>query len=206
MIIVSGFGRCGTSLVMQMLAAAGISCCGKYPAFEDDFVMRGAASAVWQDYVGPRAVKVIYPAALLPDAALPARGIWLDRDCREQARSQVKFIGVNHVIANKRAAVRAFSRRLLADRPGALRALGKTCAIGYRVLSFEDIILDSRGAAAKIAAWVGLPGEAVPAMSEVVRFRSPRCYNGLMEIELMESTLSGCAPGSVALAAAEGKE
>ena len=186
MIIVSGFGRCGTSMVMQMLAAAGVLCCGRYPAFEDDFVMRGAASAAWENYIGSRAVKVLGPATALPNAPLPARGIWLDRDPREQARSQVKFISVGHAITNKRAAVRSLARSLLTDRPAALKAMAKTCAVGYRVLRFEDIIGDPRAAATDIAAWLGLPEEAASAMAAVVRLRSPRCYEGMMEAELME--------------------
>jgi hypothetical protein len=35
-IVVAGLGRCGTSLVMQMLAAAGLPCVGSFPDFEDD--------------------------------------------------------------------------------------------------------------------------------------------------------------------------
>ena len=35
-VIVSGLGRCGTSLVMQMLAAGGIDCYGPFPAYEPE--------------------------------------------------------------------------------------------------------------------------------------------------------------------------
>lgn len=33
-IFVSGLGRCGSSMTMQMLDAAGIPCIGDYPAYE----------------------------------------------------------------------------------------------------------------------------------------------------------------------------
>ena len=33
-LLVAGLGRCGTSLMMQMLAAAGLPCVGEFPAYE----------------------------------------------------------------------------------------------------------------------------------------------------------------------------
>ena len=45
-LLICGHGRCGSSLVMQMLAAGGVKCAGKYPDFEPDEVIPARFSAV----------------------------------------------------------------------------------------------------------------------------------------------------------------
>lgn len=83
---IAGFGRCGTSLVLQGLAAGGMPCIGEPPSFEENLedVARALPNVYgyafkWLDPRGP-----FYGSG---DVDV----VWLDRDLREQARSQLKF-------------------------------------------------------------------------------------------------------------------
>ena len=174
-IVVSGFGRCGSSLVMQMLHAGGVPCLGQYPAFE------GRAA------VAPgQAVKILDPHREAP-APYPipplARVIWLDRDAREQAASHAKFVALTMGLHYDREHRRRLVAMLRADRPHALRAIGKRPLL---LLSFEGLLASPGTQAARLAAFVGSPLFDVAAAVRQVQRRSPRCAEGLaMELGLM---------------------
>jgi hypothetical protein len=79
--------------------------------------------------------------------------IWLDRDPREQAKSQLKFVSMvaGVPIENPRAAAKHMERSLRADRPRALNSLPS----GPRLLtSFELAIRDPELFATQIADFV----------------------------------------------------
>ncbi len=94
-LLVCGLGRCGTSLCMSMLEAGGVPVCGKYPAYEDDCILRDQISAgeILFLYAG-KAVKWLDPK-LHPRDHLQGMAaiIWLSRDPKEQAKSQLKMMG-----------------------------------------------------------------------------------------------------------------
>src|SRR5690242_18079420 len=112
-IIVSGLGRCGTSLVMQMLDAGGIPCHGPFPAYEPDDV--GVGRDLAKLLAIPKAFKMIDPHR---DALFPSmqgvRVIWIDRDFEEQARSQVKMVETfgGFKVPRRRQTIRAFQCQL----------------------------------------------------------------------------------------------
>ncbi|MHB8286386.1 MAG: hypothetical protein ACYDD1_17175 [Caulobacteraceae bacterium] len=63
-IIVSGLGRCGSSLTMQMLNAAGVHCVGSFPSFEGpecEAFQEGFITAERWAAVAGRAVKLLDP-------------------------------------------------------------------------------------------------------------------------------------------------
>jgi hypothetical protein len=173
-IVVSGFGRCGTSLVMQMLAAGGVPCLGRFPSYESS------------EAVGPgQAVKILDPQRAVPiPYAIPttARVIWIDRDIKEQAASLAKFIAALSMLPVGRDERRRLAHSLRSDRPHALRALGSRQTL---MLSFEGLLSSPTTQADRILRFVGGSFDAAVAARQV-RQRSPKCATGLdMELALM---------------------
>lgn len=174
-IVVSGFGRCGSSLVMQMLAAGGVRCLGNAPAYESF------------DRVEPgQAIKILDPQHddPIPYAVPPgARVIWVDRDVEEQAASHAKFTEALMGMKYSREARRRLVAALRSDRPRAMRAIG---ARPLLVLTFEALLARPEEQAERIAAFIGGGFESAAAAGQI-RPRHPRCAPGLdMEIALMQ--------------------
>ena len=89
--IVSGFGRCGSSLVMQMLEAGGMPCSGEYPAFEDEAGNLLLADMLSLDYMQTlegKAVKLLDPHRGKIPKGPEYHVLGCSRDYGEQARSQ----------------------------------------------------------------------------------------------------------------------
>lgn len=182
-ILVCGFGRCGSSCVMQMLEAGGFPVTGKWPAFEDGISLKESGALRWQAKASGKAVKFLDPLNHKLPLGVKFRAIWLDRDPTEQAASQMKFLAASFGVKNTRRMRLAMKASLKHDRTGALRMLAHHCQ-EILVMSFEDILRDQPGAARKIAALVDSPVNQT-AMAMAVRHRSPKCLPGLMEIELL---------------------
>lgn len=137
LVLVSGLGRCGTSLMMQMLAAGGWPVYGPdestFPAFEHPVNTRG-------DHVpaGPGILKWLDPHSFPPPPF--SRAIFLVRDLREQARSQVKL--AEHMTAGLPAFtpenVPALARYMREEELAARAALRRRGPV--LVVRFEDLI------------------------------------------------------------------
>ena len=178
-LLVCGFGRCGSSLVMQMLAAGGMPVAGEWPAFEDEVASPSNPARDWAGAAG-KAVKVIDPFRIrLPEGRCPA--IWLDRDRREQARSQAKFAATMMGLRFGRSGERKLQSSYLSDRPKAMAALSGR---SIECMQFEDVLRDPRGAAATLARISGRTLDEV-AMARVVRPRVPTCYPTMLEFEMI---------------------
>lgn len=141
-IVVAGLGRCGSSLTMQMLDAAGVFTVGTFPAYEDATGRAGPGSAVkWLD-----------PHRLRAPFRDKAVVIWLDRDVIEQAKSQIKMIsllygGIIPIDADPAPMAMGLRR----DRIKARRVVDR-----YPVLplTFEELVTDPLTAAGNIALWL----------------------------------------------------
>ena len=180
MIAVSGFGRCGSSMLMQMLHAGGVPCTGRAPAFEDNAV----ACAVTPEYVAEHAghaVKVLDPQRV----GLPGfvRVIWMDRDTDEQARSIAKFTELVHGVRYSREMRRSLPASLRRDRIAAMRVIGQRSVMNLR---FEYVLANPLAAAVLLRAFVApLPLDIYPAAAQV-RQRDSECAPGLdLELSLM---------------------
>lgn len=182
-VIVAGLGRCGSSLTMQMLAAGGMPCVGEPPAFEDARLEPGRhVDEAWFRGLIGNAIKVLDPHHVQLPKAATARVIWLNRDYREQAASQAKFLQAVAGIGGVEDVAIAFRRSMPAERKQALCALA-----GWPILeqAFEALILEPEAAAHAINAFVGGHLDEA-AMAHVVRRRPTECAPGLeMELELL---------------------
>lgn len=188
--IVAGFGRCGSSLIMQMLEAGGMPCAGEYPAFEDEhtggeFFEGAELDRAWLSQMSGHAIKILDPHR----GRIPVGDyhlVWCSRDQREQAKSQAKFAHLLMGVPISRTTVRQFERSYRADKIPAIRAL-LDAAPGKPILDlrFEEVLRDPLHAANELAAHCGLRG-TVREMSSVVRRRSPLCAPGMdMEMSLI---------------------
>lgn len=186
--LVCGFGRCGSSLVMQMLEAGGFPVTGKWPAFEDDIVMQGAPAARWASMIG-KAVKSIDTHVFPPPISIKYRAILMTRDHQQQAKSTAKFTRVVNGLEIGRAGRRRLAESYRKDSPAMLATLHDLCGDkGWSSLSFERLLADPFGSAVQIAQ--NATGEARPnldisAMTRAVRSREPHCLPGMLEADLL---------------------
>ncbi len=181
--LVCGFGRCGTSLVMQMLNAGGIETTGEWPAFETPESNPLYFNGDWIASQRGKAVKVLDPHR--PECRLPAMGayriVWLDRDHKQQAKSQVKILRLMMGVPVGRSAWRAFAGSFKADRPAALAELKRLGPV--MTLHFEEILGNPGSAAALIRNH--LEAGYAEKMAKAVRPRTSNCLPDLaMELAL----------------------
>lgn len=185
--LVAGLGRCGTSLTMQMLAAGGAPVVGDYPAYEDTrFGFDSPWATPWKDSVG-QVVKVLDPHRFELPTEWPLRTIWLDRNLKEQARSQAKILRLLCGIPAGRNDVRQIAAALSDSTREAIATLADRGPLMR--LHFEDILDNPIGAAALMASFARIAPADIEKMAAVVRLRSPRCQPGMdIEVSLCEGT------------------
>lgn len=193
-IVVSGNGRCGTSLMMQALAAAGVPCVGSWPDYETDDGMMGTFNAAAFASRSGEAIKLIDPANL-PVGDMPNHiVIWLDRDHREQAKSQVKFMSlVGFNPSNRRAAIRAIEADLRKSRDRHRAKIGVPGGCPALTVRFENLIEVPHVTAGEVVQFLadnGWQGIASSMLASQVRRRNPKCYPGFLEEELLSEKVS----------------
>lgn len=175
-VIVSGFGRCGSSLVMQMLYAADFPVSGDYPSFEcEEYNMGGQPP--------PAGASKILNLECNPPPGGPYRWIWLDRSHAQQAKSQAKLLRELAGIRMSRHQVRAMA---CSYAPGRVDSFEVMRRLGGPILelSFERLVSNPRNAAESIAVFVGCG--KIEEMAGAVRKRGPECLTYLLEAELVQ--------------------
>ena len=175
-LFVTGLGRCGTSMVMQMLHAAGVPCAGTPPAFEDVPVSPRGVDHDWLAGQCGRAVKWIDPTVTRLRPPPGQHGaIFLSRDPMQQALSQLKLLAARH----DRNTRRAMKKQVEADSVRACVIVQRLFGVHYvQSLYFERIIDRPKDAARKMALLcdtLGLPFGSEDAAAAVVIRRSPLC-------------------------------
>lgn len=194
-IVVTGFGRCGSSLAMQMLHATGIPCAGEYPAFEDEHGSRVLSGESLTDEMVAdlrgRAVKLLD----LHRGGLPRgpeyRVIWMSRNPAEQGKSQAKFLSTLTGMRLGRDVARDFARSYGPDTPKLQAALDRAGATAILRMRFESVLEDPLRAAGLFAGHVGIGLDRLNDMANVVRKRSPACAPDLsLELSLIERARS----------------
>lgn len=187
--IVCGFPRSGTSLMMRMLETGGIEpfCDAEQNrySYETHHTMRLPRENEFLLGCYGKAVKILDPQRHTPPPLHRYRFVWMKRNYREQAKSLVKFM---HAAA---PATQRLTPKLdrMADslerdekvmRPE-LKAMGDII-----VVRFESLIKRPKHEAQRVASFLNMDGLAAEAMAKVVVKRSPKCYKGLLEAQLMK--------------------
>lgn len=179
MILVIGEARSGTSLLMQMLHAAGLNCRGEWPAFEDS--RYSFAGADFSDLGPDDAAKVLWVDPL----AIPARAqcILTSRNHRARTASEIKF---GRAVGLPWEDTRHVRRRMRKDSERMQRQIDAATRGRARLrVAFERLVeLEPDRVADELAAFIGRP-EVAAAMQACVRPRSAACYDGFLEIDLV---------------------
>lgn len=187
--IVAGLPRCGSSLVMQMLAVAGFRCAGEYPGFEPEESIESPPPEFVDSFAGG-AMKVLAPQRVLLPPGRDYRFIFLTRSRRQQAQSLIKFIQATGNAQGRTISQDGFDRMkesLRNDQAAALKIIeAHECPV-IRI-RFEDLIERSMLAVIAMVRFLDFEHdeERMEAMMKVIRPRSAQCYAGLLEIDLME--------------------
>lgn len=183
-IIISGLGRCGSSLTMQMLNAAGIPCNGKYPAFEDDRGSLSSPDPKWLKNQQGRATKILLPY-MYPFLPGNYKFIWVDRTPIEQAKSQAKFA---HMFVQQEKTredlasnIKMFFHAYEKDKKRSFKTMKKLGLI--LPITFEDLIMSPEKTAKQICDFLNIPFKQE--MVDVVISRSPEATLN-MDIELKQ--------------------
>lgn len=185
--IVAGLPRCGSSLLMQMLNAAGFRCAGDYPGFEPGEILESPEGEFVDSFLGG-AMKLLDPHLVMLPPGRKYQFIFLTRSRRQQAQSIVKFV---QATGNARGIITGdgFERMkesLKVDQAVALKNVAShNCPI-LRI-RFEDLIERSFPTVTEIVRFLDFANdeERFTAMMNVIRPRSAQCYAGLLEIELL---------------------
>jgi len=185
-IIVAGLGRCGSSLMMQMLQAGGIECVGEFPSFEIQELNHAPQDSDWWHAKAGKAVKLLDPHFSPVPHDVNCIAIWMKRDFFHQAKSQMKFSLMlsGYQPQYDRQHLKAMERSLKRETPIAIANLGG-CPI-LPVL-FEDVITNPPVMAVKVSKFLGkfwLAGNFSPlAAARAAILRPLECAPGL-EIEM----------------------
>ncbi len=170
---VCGLGRCGTSMMMQMLHAGGDACFGDWPDFEPDELRPGAdLSNTWPMLHGT-AFKLIDPHRAKPPGR-PFIAILLTRDPANQALSQWKLLRASFPMLDPfdRSARRRWIANLRASEEKARTWLRRNAGFAIEI-TFEEVLAAPRSVAERLAALPRLPAHNlnVDAMVAAVRPR-----------------------------------
>jgi hypothetical protein len=156
--LVTGMGRCGTSLVMQMLKYGGadLGPVGSYgwPMFEDMRQTKVDAEEWIHEYEGC-CLKWLGPDLWPPAPGHDYKAVWLDRDSKQQAKSQIKLQRTKNKKDWGKHEEKAMLGEMIRRRPLALRVLQRLGA-DILFMEFEDLIADCPGCAEEIDAHFGL--------------------------------------------------
>lgn len=173
---VCGFGRCGSSMVMEMLYRGGIPLvAGTQPISRELPDLERVADLTPEDLAG-RAVKLLdyHTRAPLPQAQ-QWRFVWIDRNAMEQARSTAKFLKGIAGIRLPAGSTRDLARSYRRDRDPALARLRSVGTVV--VLNYERVLNDPLHAALTLKR-IAPTLQVMPA-AEAVHHRDPQCAVGL---------------------------
>jgi hypothetical protein len=186
---VAGFGRCGTSLVMAMLAAGGLQTVGAAPLFEHPQYIARRTDFRFLRRQNGKVIKWVDPIATIIPHDVVGPVLWLDRDMIEQAKSQIKC-------ANAFGENWPIDAAMIAEVEGQIHtkrntALARAATVGpVTILTFEELLFDPVGSAKTLReVFQTFSNLDIEAASSVVRSRSPQCAAG-MEMTRSEAIAS----------------
>lgn len=184
-IFVAGLGRCGTTMVMTMLDRGGFPVGDVGPAYEVRTPMLpGQVSPAALVPFRGMAVKWIDPTLAIVPHGVKARTIWLDRDPMEQARSQLKLLGLKA----SRHQLRALAASLRSDAVKARQIVDRFGPV--LPMSFERILAAPIIEAVRIQQFLGTLNIA-KASHAVIRRAAACAPDLIIEAKLMRESLSG---------------
>lgn len=196
-VLVCGLGRCGSSLTMQMLHAGGFPVFGDWPAFEPETVGLNRQMDVLLPALAGRAAKILDPRRSKWPEGFKARVIWLDRDSREQARSQTKMMAMLGGVRLSGQDWRKVREQLLIDRELSFPIFNGLPLLRVR---FEDTLKHPAKVADNISAFLQTELDRQKMIDCVIK-RPSRCARGFeVEQSLISRLLEAEQPAEAEVA------
>jgi hypothetical protein len=188
--VVSGFGRCGSTLMMRLIHAAGI------PVVADSMeggleygpALKLPKESEWLKGCIGKVVKILDPQRYTPPPGLPYRFIWLNRDPTQQAKSQIKMLQTIFGAACVRNEPAVLARSMVRDRPTAIAAMQKLSK-EVAVFRFEDLIESPVMQCMRLAGWLGKSVD-VAALASIIRNRETDCLPYMAELDDLKARAS----------------
>lgn len=190
---ITGLGRCGTSLTMQMLHAAGYPVLGRFPAYETVYTEPGG-SIPWRRFEPltlPLAVKLVDPVnsrLQWGGSAINARAVFLTRNHTEQAKSAIKWTeaiipGIHRTKPNVEKMRASYAR----DEPLARQYMASVTKGRLLVIDFADLVGNPADTAGLILDFLQAPPVlgTIEVMAAQVRKRGPKALPFLLEQSLI---------------------
>lgn len=191
-VLVAGLGRCGTSLVMNMLHKGGMpiycdtGCIGN--SCETDRIQLLPRVSNWVADAQGKALKILDPYRWIMPQGYQYKIICLSRNAYQQARSQRKLIQGTAGIVFTKQAMRSVEKHIPAEQAKCVKALEKLIPKEEKILhlTFEHIIENPLAATMEIAdfVWNDTNPDRVAQMRSVIKMRSPKCLEGFLENSL----------------------
>lgn len=186
--IIAGLPRCGSSLLMQMLNAAGFRCAGDYPGFEPEGIFESPEPEFVDSFLGG-AMKLLDPHRVILPPGRKYQFIFLTRSRRQQAQSIIKFV---QATGNARGIITEDGFERMKESLKSDQAVGLKNVTGHGCpilrIRFEDLIERSFPTVTEIVRFLDFAHDEdrFTAMMNVIRPRSAQCYGGLLELELLD--------------------
>lgn len=183
-VVVSGVGRCGSSLTMQMLHAGGYPTIGEYPAFEDIRAGAFGHDTEWISKQQGKAIKILTPLAINKFLGADYKFIWVDRNPLQQAISQVKFGNLMMGLPANRKIIKTYENSYRSEKQEHINHIKKYTKHDIFYLTFENLLKNPTECARTIIEFVGASLD-IEAMANQVIKRPPEAEKGLdIEIKL----------------------
>jgi hypothetical protein len=178
--VVAGFTRCGSTLMMRMLRSGGMEVFAEMEqSCETNLIFTLPDNDAWLTHCTGKALKLLDPHKNQPSPAFSYRFIWMDRDPKQQALSQLKLLReLGGMDFGSRKNMLAMKRANIADRPKALSAIKPHGPV--MTVRFEDLLRDPLAEAYRVREFVGRDLDCMAMMQQVVP-RSPRCLPHMLE-------------------------
>lgn len=182
-IVVCGLPRCGSSLTLQMLDAAGVPVVGEYPIYEPGLEFNEELVAT----LDGKAFKILDPHENELPMGPSYRFIFLTRSRRQQTLSHLKMLRLTQNLKGRitDSDIALYEESLAKDRVASFEKIrtyeGRTITIG-----FEDLVARTGATVNRIAWFLGLDSTAEERMAKCVVPRSVSVYPGMLELDLIQ--------------------
>lgn len=171
--VVAGIGRCGTTMLMRMLHAGGMT-----PATDNQVGYETENMTVAQRDIASfdgKLVKWLEPSRFKLPEGYDYKVIWMSRDFKEQGKSIAKWI--SPMVPVKRQEIRKIAKSLPADYAACFRIFEQR-KIPVLRLDFEKVLLAPYTTAVSVKEFFGIDLDLDKMKKEVIN-RHPGCMHDL---------------------------
>lgn len=180
--VVSGLTRSGTTMAMKMLHKGGMHVLGNHTGYEDNRAHEVKKDSAWLVEAQGKAIKILDLHRMILPYEFEYRIIYMKRDYKQQAKSQILFAQVIGGLPVKDKQWRDYMHQIPKDEKAGFKKLNDR-RISYKIFHFEDVLRDPYGQAEEMAVFLELSELSSIEMGDAVIRRKPE-FSGNINIEL----------------------